>query len=203
MYTRMCTIKKLSYIVCFFALFFAGSMLAGCITDVWTGATLIYDRHNIYKKISDFQLSADASRALYQDRLFKGADCTLDLAIFNGDILLSGHVPTDELRKEAQSRMTALKGYRRFFNQLAVAQEKDHSLQDNWITTRIRSEIFTDANIDPHTFKVITTDQIVYLMGDVIPKEAAIVIQIARRCPGVKRVVKLLKYYNLSDKPEK
>ena len=40
-------------------------------------------------------------------------------------------------------------------------------------------------------------------MGDVIPKEAAIVIQIARRCPGVKRVVKLLKYYNLSDKPEK
>jgi hypothetical protein len=38
-------------------------------------------------------------------------------------------------------------------------------------------------------------------MGDVIPKEANIVIQIARECAGVKRVVKLFKYYNLDDKP--
>ncbi len=178
------------------------TLLTGCISNVWTGASLIYDRHNIYKKISDFQLSADASRALYHDQRFKSPDCTIDLAIFNGDILLSGHVPTDELRQEAQNRITALKEYRRFFNQLAVASEKDHSLKDNWITTRIRSEIFANADIDPHTFKVVTTDHIVYLMGDVIPKEASIVIHMASHCPGVKRVVKLFKYYNLSDKPQ-
>lgn len=177
-------------------------MLAGCITDVWTGATLIYDRHNLYKKISDFQLSSNVSRALYQDQKFKDNDCTLDLAIFNGDVLLSGHVATNELRQEAQTRVAAVKGIRRFFNQIAVRPAKDNSLQDNWITTRIRSQIFADANIDPHTFKVVTTDQVVYLMGDVIPKEAARVIQIASRCPGVKRVVKLLQYYNLSNKPE-
>ena len=199
----MCTTNKLFCILCSFVLLALTSMLTGCITNVWTGASLIYDRHNIYKKISDFQLAADAGRALFHDQMFKAPLCTLDIAIFNGDILLSGHVPTLELRQEAQNRISTLKGYRRLFNQLAVVRERYNSLKDNWITTRIRSEIFADAAIDPHTFKVVTTDQIVYLMGDVIPKEAATVIEISRRCPGVKRVVKLFKYYNLSDKPEK
>ena len=51
-------------------------------------------------------------------------------------------------------------------------------------------------------FKVVTSERIVYLMGDVIPAEAARVIYFARTCEGVKRVVKLFKYYNLSDHPE-
>ncbi len=75
-------------------------------------------------------------------------------------------------------------------------------MEDNWITTKIRSKILADSTIDPNDFKVVTADQIVYLMGDVIPEQAAKVIHIARTCTGVKRVVKLFKYYNLSDKPQ-
>ena len=175
-------------------------LLTSCITDIWTGATVVYDRHNIYKKVSDFKLAADANRALYKDQVFKRADCSLDLAVINGDMLLVGHVPTDALRQEAQSRVAVVRGYRRFFNQLAVGQPADHTLQDDWITTKIRSLIFADSNIDPHVFKVVTSDQIVYLMGDVIPAEAAHVVRIARSCAGVKRVVKLFKYYHLDDK---
>ena len=177
-------------------------MLTGCITDAWTGVSLVYDRHNVYKKLSDFQLAANASRALYKDKTFKRPDCSIDLAIINGDILLAGHVANDGLRQEALKRMSALSGYRRLFNQLAIGQKTDNAILDNWITTKIRSKIFADADIDPHVFKVVTSEQIVYLMGDVIPAEAARVIQISRACAGVKRVVKLFKYYNLSDKPQ-
>lgn len=177
--------------------------LTGCITNVWTGASLVYDRHNIYKKISDFQLNADAGRALYHDQVFKRSDCVIDLAIINGDILLAGHVPTVDLRQEAVKRISALSGYRRLFDQLAISSMTSHSLQDSWITAKIRSQIFADSAIDPHQFKVVTSEQIVYLMGDVIPSEASRVIHIAQTCVGVKRVVKLFKYYNLSDRPEK
>lgn len=176
-------------------------MLTGCITNVWTGATLVYDRHNIYKKLSDYRLSAKTNRALFKDETLKCEDCSIDLAVFNGDILLSGHVPTDDLRQEAKNRAAEGHGYRRIFNQLAIHPAKDTELQDNWITTKIRTGIFADSDIDPHSFKVVTSDQIVYLMGDVIPKEAERVIEIARACAGVKRVVKLFKYYNLGDKP--
>ena len=177
--------------------------LTACITDVWTGATLVYDRHNVYKKLSDLQLAANASHALYyKDQTFKRSDCSIDLAIINGDILLAGHVPTSELREEAFTRITALTGYRRIFNQLSIGGAISDTLQDDWITAKIRSQIFADSKIDPHVFKVVTSEQIVYLMGDVIPMEATRVIHIARSCAGVKRVVKLFKYYNLSDHPQ-
>lgn len=174
----------------------------GCISNVWTGATLVYDRHNIYKKIDDFQLAANTSRALYEDQVFKCVECSIDVATFNGDILFAGSVPTDKLRQEAQTRITALRGYRRIFNQLAIHPFTNTTLQDDWITAKIRSQIFADAAINPHDFKVVTSDRIVYLMGDVIPLEATRVINIARACAGVKRVVKLFKYYNLSDRPQ-
>lgn len=178
------------------------ALLTGCITSVWTGANIVYDRHNIYKKLSDYQLAANASRALYQDKMFKRDDCDIDLAIINGDILMAGSVPTVELRQEAFDRLAALKGYRRIFNQLSTTQSNDDTLKDDWITAKIRSQILADSDINPHDFKVVTSDQIVYLMGDVIPEQAARVIHIARACTGVKRVVKLFKYYNLSDKPQ-
>ena len=177
----------------------SSALLTGCLDSVWTGATLFYDRHNVYKKASDFQLAANASHALYKDEEFKRLDCSIDLAVFNGDILLAGQVPTVDLRKEAQTRIAALPNTRRIFNQLSVGTTTINTLKDNWITAKIRSAILADSDIDPHDFKVVTSFQIVYLMGDVIPSQADRVIRIASGCVGVKRVVKLLKYYNLSN----
>jgi osmotically-inducible protein OsmY len=178
----------------------SGALLSSCIGSLWTGASFVYDRHDVYKQFGDFNLSANASRALYKDKLFKCATCTIDLAVFNNDILLAGHVPNASLRKEAQRRVM-LPGYRRLFNQLAINQSLPNTVEDSWITTKVRSKILQNADIDPDQFKIVTADQIVYIMGDVIPSQARKVIDIARSTRGVKRVVKLLRYYHLSDKP--
>ncbi|MBA3536734.1 MAG: BON domain-containing protein [Tatlockia sp.] len=176
-------------------------LLTGCVSNLITGATLIYDRHNVYKKLSDVQLAAKASHALFHDHVFKRNDCSVDLAVFNGDILLAGHVPTTELRQEAKQRILALNGYRRLFNQIDLSGQSANTVEDSWITAKIRSRIFADSEIDPHVFKVITSDRIVYLMGDVRPQQAAKVVDIARNTENVARVVKLFKYYNLSNYP--
>ncbi|ARG98774.1 BON domain-containing protein [Legionella micdadei] len=173
-------------------------LLEGCYSELWTGAKLVYDRHNVYKKIDDYQLGAKAGHALFDDQLFKQKGCSIDLAVFNGDILLAGHVPTAGLRNEAVRRVSSLTGYRRVINQLDVSKQPNSVLEDSWITAKIRSQIFADAEIDPHAFKVITSDYIVYLMGDVRPQQAERVINIAKNTQGVERVVKLFKYYNLS-----
>ena len=184
--------------------FIMGSvLLSGCMSDVWTGASLVYDRHNVYKKISDLQLDANASHALYHDKVFKQDGSTLEIAAFNGDLLLVGRVPTEELRQEAYNRIERIEGKRRLFKQVQVSGVPEDVVLDNWITTKIRSHIFADSDIDPHVFKVVTFGGIVYLMGDVVPEQAARVILFASTCAGVKRVVKLLKYYNLSDQPAK
>lgn len=175
-------------------------LLNACIADVWTGVNLVYDRHNIYIKANDFQLAANISRALYRDKQFKRPDCSIEVAVFNLDVLMVGHVPTQALRQEAQARIEAIPGIRRFFNQLELSRGDENPLLDSWITTTIRSEILADSSIDPHHFKIVTSDQIVYIMGNAMPDQAQKVIDYARRCRDVKRVVKLLKYYHLSDK---
>ena len=181
-------------------LFLASFLLSSCVGEIWTGASLIYDRHNVYKKLDDYKLLASANQAIYQNRLLKRDDVSVELAVFNGDILLVGSVPTVELREEVNARVARIGGYRRLFNQLSILPKPANAIEDSWITGDIRSRMVADSDIDPSKFKVVTYNQIVYLMGDVVPNQAKLVIAIARQPRAVKRVVKLFKYYHLSDR---
>jgi len=175
--------------------------LSSCadLGGVWTGAMLVYDRHNVYKKLNDYQLGADANRALFHDKRLKCDGCAVDLAVFHRDVLLTGHVPSRTLRKEANERVAAISGIRKQYNQLAISSSFDNTMEDTWITAKIRSQVVADAHIDPRQFKVVTADRIVYLMGDVLPEQSARIIQVARQTDGVLRVVKLFNYYRLSS----
>ncbi|WP_419419715.1 BON domain-containing protein [Legionella sp. D16C41] len=182
-------------------IFLSALALTSCMGSLWTGATLVYDRHNVYKKLYDYQLALEANRALFQDRLLKQDGCYLDLAVFKGDILLAGHLPNKDLRALAASRLKSLRGYRELFIQVANYSAPANDLVDSWITTKIRSQILADAEIDPNDFKIITVDNIVYVMGDVRPKQAERVLNLAKNTQGVIRVVKLMRYLNLSEIP--
>ena len=71
--------------------------LSGCLGTVWTGASLLYDRHDVYKKLNDYNLLLDINNVLAVNRTFNNSSCVLDIAAFNGDILIAGHVPSNEL----------------------------------------------------------------------------------------------------------
>ncbi len=173
--------------------------LSACISDVWTGASVIYDRHHWYRKVADFHLAASAKRALYVDQRLKCPTCSIGIAVLNGDVLMVGHVPTQALRRVATARIQAIPGKRRFYDELATYNGTSDPILDSWITAKIRSEIISDSSIDPNQFKIVTFDQVVYLMGDVIPEQAEKVVYFARPWSEVKRVVKLFRYYQLTS----
>jgi osmotically-inducible protein OsmY len=175
-------------------------LLSGCLSGVWTSANLFYDRHKVFHSLSDYELDTRARRALFPGDTIECKECHIDVAVFNGDILLSGHVETAAMREEAFNRVSAQPGYRHVYNNLSIEPFQTNLLKDSWITAKIRSQIIADSEIDPHAFKIVTSDQVVYLMGDVIPKQAEWVVSIARETTGVKRVVKLLNYYHLNAK---
>lgn len=169
--------------------------LTGCFSGIWTGASMVYDRHNMYRKISNYQLSAAVNNALFADKKLRESGCSLDVAVFNNDILLVGHVPTNQDMEEIQRRLAPIKDYRHFYNKITINPNPLNNSQDAWITTKIRSQIFADDSIDPKAFKVMTADGIVYLMGDVMPDQAEKVVTIARNQSGVVQVVKLMQYF--------
>lgn len=171
-------------------------MLTGCVGGIWTGAKLVYDRHNVYKKINDYRLALETTNSLYVDKQLKCQACSIDIAAFNGDLLIAGHLPSQELYHLAEDRLSKVSGYRRLFNQLQIRNGSSSTLEDSWITTKIRTQIIADDSIDPNAFKIITMDRKVYLMGDVKQDEAEKVIQIARQTSNVVEVVKMLKYFS-------
>jgi len=177
--------------------------LTACITDVWTGATIIYDRHKWYRKLDDFKLAARVNRDLYADQAFKCSTCAVEIAVFHQDVLLAGHVPTHKLRREAAARIKAIPGIRHFYDELTITHGVSDPVLDTWITTKVRSEILADASIDPNQFKIVTADRVVYLMGDVLPDQAKKVIHFAREWVEVRRVVTLFQYYHLSTSAQK
>jgi osmotically-inducible protein OsmY len=182
------------------AIIIVSVFLSGCWSSIFTGASLIYDRHNIYIKLNDYQISGKINQTIYKDKVFKCKQCSIEVAVFNRDVLMAGSVPTEQMRLEAIKRIKSIPGKRHFFNQLKVSRGNEDQLLDSWITGTIRSKIIADSSIDPHKFKIVTAHQIVYLMGDVKPEQAKKVILYARQCKGVRRVVKLLRYYSYTDK---
>lgn len=184
----------------FTSLFICSSMLlSSCFGGVWTGANLFYDRHTVIHSLNDYELNIHANRALFYDDYFVCAECHLDIAVFNGDILLAGHLETEEMRHEAYKRIEAESGYRRLFKEISIKAIRTNVAKDSWITAKIRSKIIADSEINPRMVKVVTSDQVVYLMGDVIASQADWIIDIAKTTTGVERVVKLFMYYHLSN----
>ncbi len=174
--------------------------LTGCLGGVWTGASMVYDRHSVYKKMNDYHLSAEVNHVLFADKKLREAGCSLDVAVFNGDVLLVGHVPTMDQLNEVKRRLQPIYGYRRIYNEISLNEQPLNNSQDSWITTKIRSEIFADDSIDPNAFKIVTADSVVYLMGEVRTDQAEKVINIARNQTGVLRVVKLMTYFTYQAK---
>lgn len=177
--------------------------LTACISDLWTGANVIYDRHNWYQKLGDLQLLSRVKQALYVDNQLKCRACSIETSVFKGDVLLVGHVPTQTLRRLADERLKTVYGKRHFYNELILSKDSDSSdaILDSWITAKIRSEIISDASIEPGQFKVVTSERVVYLLGNVMPEQADKVVMFAREWSEVKRVVKLFQYYTLTNAP--
>lgn len=176
-------------------------LLGGCWSSALTGASLIYDRHSIYLKLNDYQLAGKINKELYKDKLLKCENCALEVTVFNRNVLMTGSLPTKKLRIEATERTKSIADIRRVFNQITISANTGDPLYDSWITGNIRGKILADSDIDPHNFKVVTSRQIVYLLGDVHKHQAEKVLVFATESPGVKRVVNLMRYINYISKP--
>jgi osmotically-inducible protein OsmY len=171
------------------------TLLTGCLGSLWTGATLIYDRHSLYKQVRDYRLTLRARQALFKDEIFKPPLCSIDLAVFKGNILIAGHVPNTALYLLANKRLAKVQGFTHIYNKLQISKQKTKPWLDSWITTRIRTKILMDESIAPNSVKVITVDAVVYLMGEMHTEQAKTVVQIASNTPQVKKVVTLLTYF--------
>ncbi|WP_050917888.1 BON domain-containing protein [Vibrio campbellii] len=166
-------------------LFIAGAATtANIVTDTRTTKEIWQD-NNI-----EFEVAAIGNKAP-----FKGK-ARVVASSYNGTVVLMGQAPTQDLINEFENKAREVKGVKNIHNQ--IKQKEPLSVtqisNDSWITTKVKSALLTDSELNGVKVKVITEDSDVFLFGYVTPEQSERATEIARNISGVKQVVKGFQY---------
>jgi osmotically-inducible protein OsmY len=128
------------------------------------------------------------------DEGFKKAHFTV--TSYNGYVLIAGQVPSEELKQQASDVVRKIRGVRRIYNELAVSGNTNALTRssDTWLTTKVKSALLADNEIEGNRVKVVTENGVVYLMGMVSRAEAERIADSARAAYGAQKIVQLFEY---------
>ncbi|MEY3202242.1 MAG: hypothetical protein RIR70_1792 [Pseudomonadota bacterium] len=171
--------------------------LQGCFPVVASGfgagALLVADRRSSGAYIEDESIEWKTSNRI-KDRF--GSRVHVNATSFNRNVLLTGEVPDEDSRQEAEKLASGVANVRAVTNELQIAGASSLTSRSNdaYITSKVKAR-FVDANkFSPNHVKVVTENNIVYLMGLVTRKEADEATEIARTTGGAQKVVRVFEY---------
>uniref|UniRef100_UPI003430C634 BON domain-containing protein n=1 Tax=uncultured Halomonas sp. TaxID=173971 RepID=UPI003430C634 len=123
-------------------------------------------------------------------------DARINVDSYSGLVLLTGQVPSEELKEKASEVAHRVRNVRDVYNELTIAGNLPASqrLTDTWLNTRIRTHLAANQAIESSRIKVITENATVYLMGIVTRAEADRVVQAVSQLGGMQRIVKAFDY---------
>jgi osmotically-inducible protein OsmY len=117
---------------------------------------------------------------------------------YNGVVLLAGQTPRADLKAMAEQAAAQVQRVKTVHNELQVIEPSSLLARNNdaWLTTKIKTQMLTDASIPGSRIKVITENGIVYLLGLVTQQEGAQATSLVQSVSGVQKIVKLFEYIN-------
>lgn len=192
-------------IIKFVSHLFLPFLLSSCAytTAVSSGASAVYDRHNIQKGVNDQLTSIRTYGAIYVDHKEDYKDTHVSVATFNNVVLLVGQVANPNQKEEIVKLAKEHSDTNEIYNFITV--EKPTSplirMSDSWITSKIKTQLIAINEVDPTQVKVVTENGTVYLMGILPSNQANIAVDVARTTAGVQKVVKIFSYLHVTKTP--
>ena len=186
-------IRKLAAAAAFAA---AAGYLQGCaplaVTAAAGGAMMAADRRSPGMYVEDENIEWRVFARLREGFAGSHANATS----YNRRVLLTGEVPTEEMKKQVEDAVRAIPNVREVVNELKVAGASSLAARGNdaLITSNVKALMVNNGRFSPVHIKVLTEANVVYLMGLVSQAEGDAAADIARRAQGVSRVVKVFEY---------
>ena len=183
------------------ALFLFFPFLVGCVpmfavgTAAGTGAYISEDRRTSGMFIEDEGIELKGSRRIYQQF---GDKVHINITSYNRMVLLTGEAPTDTIKADIEKLIMGVDNVRKIFNEIAVAGNTSLASRSNdtLITSKVKTRFLTKRKFQINHVKIVTENEVVYLLGVVTRQEADNAAQIASSTSGVKKVVKVFEYLN-------
>lgn len=177
------------------ALVLSGCTAAGLATGA--GATVgvaAAQEGGLNRAMSDARIQIEINNLWFQYNV--EAFRKLDMTVNQGRVLLTGVVQDPEMRVEAVRLAWQPEGVKQVINEIQVAESGGIMgfARDKWITTRLRTSLTLNKDVQSINYTIDTVQGVVYLMGTAQNQaELNRVIETARTVPDVKRVVSYVK----------
>jgi osmotically-inducible protein OsmY len=175
------------------------TILHGCAAVVVggaaTGANVAHDRRTTGTFIEDEAIELKSLKAIIDDKELN-KQTHLNVTSFNTIVLVSGEAPTKELRQRAIKIVRNIPKVSHVHDEVSIAGPSSLMSRsgDTLITTKVKTKLIVEKNLDGTHVKVVTENGVVYLMGLLNREDADKATEIARQTGGVQKVVKLFQY---------
>lgn len=175
------------------------AVLQGCaaaaVVAITTGASMATDRRSIGNQIDDQSIELEAYNEITKNKSLND-NTNLHIVSLNGSVLVIGQAPNTYLKDQAISIINDIDGVAKIHNQIRIGNITSITTQTNdvWLTSKVKTALFSNDEINGNDIKVVTENAEVFLMGLVSKKEADAAIEITRNISGVNRVFKAFEY---------
>lgn len=172
----------------------AAGALAGCapllIGGAAVGTLVAIDRRTSGAQLEDEGIEL---RGAARIRDSVGTRSHINITSYNRQVLLTGEVPSEADKQQAQQIVSQVENVKSVVNELAVMGNSSIAQRsaDTLTTGKVRASFVDDKQLSAPAFRVVTERGTVYLMGRVTQREADRATQIARTVGGVQRVVRI------------
>jgi osmotically-inducible protein OsmY len=181
----------------------AAATLAGCAAPLVLGGAAVggmvaIDRRTTGTQVEDEGIELRATNQIFGDH---GDKVHVNVTSYNRQVLLTGEVPTQQVRDAVAQSVAKVSNVRSIVNELAVMPNTPITQRSNdtFITGKMRASLVDAKDISASAFKVVTERGVVYLMGIVSQREATRATAIARGITGVRKVVRVFEYVSEDD----
>ncbi|ALF59504.1 BON domain-containing protein [Psychrobacter urativorans] len=173
-------------------------MSTGCATNYLTNSTegtygVPVTERTIPQRLLDRSIEHTVKVNIYglQENLQQNSRISINS--FYSEVLLTGEVPTEEMKVQIEKVISSMPDVRRVYNELNVSVTKGYSstVHDGYISSKLLAKVTASNAIKTSQIKVVTNDGVVYVMGRMTPAQQSLVIELANNTVGITELVLL------------
>ncbi len=165
----------------------------GVVAGLGTGTAVSQDRRTSGIFLEDEGIEMRSGQRI-SDKF--GSNVHVNVTSFNRNVLLTGEVPSDSVKKEIGNLVTGVENTRNITNEIAVGEKSSFMSRSNdaLITSKVKGRFMDAGKFQINHVKVVTEGGVVFLLGLVNRQEAQSAVDIASSTSGVNKVVKVFEY---------
>mgnify|MGYP000471654273 CR=1 FL=1 len=172
------------------------TQLVGCApSTIFAIPASIADRRTTQIQIMDNKIYLASWAPIQEITENEKQKSHFNITVFNKAIVIVGEVPNEEVKNKITDVLSKIKNVKTVHNKMVVGEacKIKQRAKDTITTSNVKTRLFLEINNEVHPLhvKIMTENDVVYILGIVNNKEADEAIQIAKSSKGVKLVVPL------------